>query len=163
MNPATILRHWTRIVAGVIAIGLMIGIIQGVHKIITAREIRSLGGVVVTTPGFLWASLPEAPQTRLEKFEAEDWTLPFRDITGVDFHSAEFSADDLKLISGLPDLEFLYLDDTNITDAGLAELKNCSHLDGLSLGRTSISDEGLRHVAALPKLSGRSMDQDWFI
>ncbi len=49
-------------------------------------------------------------------------------------------------LQGLPDLEFLDLSGTKITDTGLAALKQLSSLRELGLHRTHISDEGINDL-----------------
>ena len=58
----------------------------------------------------------------------------------------------MKTVQGLADLELLWLAESRITDAGLAELESLSGLKSLSLEKTSITDEGLLHLAGLKEL-----------
>jgi hypothetical protein len=58
----------------------------------------------------------------------------------------------LKWISGLPNLSRLYLDNTLITDEGIAFLKNTTELRYLNLVGTSITEKGLRALSSLPHL-----------
>jgi len=58
----------------------------------------------------------------------------------------------LEYLTNLPDISELYLNRSDVTDVGLANLKGLKNLRLLSLNDTGISDAGLAHLAAL-KLS----------
>jgi hypothetical protein len=58
----------------------------------------------------------------------------------------------MKWISGLPNLSKLYLDNTLITDEGIALLKNTTELRYLNLVGTSITEKGIRALSSLPLL-----------
>ncbi len=64
--------------------------------------------------------------------------------------------EDLKPFETLTELRCLSLDNTNITDEGIAHLKGSIHLQSLSLftehGTSKICGEGLYHVKNLPQL-----------
>ena len=49
-------------------------------------------------------------------------------------------------------MEWLKLDNTVLTDAGLASLKGMSKLTFLHLGSTAVTDEGLRKLEGLSNL-----------
>ena len=57
----------------------------------------------------------------------------------------------------LTNLERLYLDDTQITDAGLVHLAGLSNLKDLNLDSTQVTDAGLVHLKGLTKLTGLSL------
>jgi hypothetical protein len=51
-------------------------------------------------------------------------------------------------------LEELYLDGTDVTDAGLLQLKGLNRLEVLFIGRTQVTDAGIEKLqSALPKCS----------
>ncbi|MEY4030833.1 MAG: hypothetical protein RJA90_2107 [Bacteroidota bacterium] len=54
----------------------------------------------------------------------------------------------MQWISGLPNLSKLYLDNTLITDEGIALLKNTTELRYLNLVGTSITEKGLRTLSS---------------
>jgi len=60
----------------------------------------------------------------------------------------------LKQSELLTRLEFLVLNRTRITDAGLAYLQGMKELKRLYLSKTQIGDEGISHLAKLSKLEG---------
>ncbi len=55
-------------------------------------------------------------------------------------------------LSGLPELQTVILDDTQITDAGLTHLARLKGLHTVRLRNTHVTDAGLVHLAALVKL-----------
>jgi hypothetical protein len=57
-----------------------------------------------------------------------------------------------KTLEGLPELKYLYLSGTNISDAGLAGLENLGELRFIDLSYTRVSDRGLVHLRRLRKL-----------
>ena len=60
----------------------------------------------------------------------------------------------LESFKGLARLQRLYLDDTGITDAGLEHLKGLTELQHLSLSGTQVTDAGVRRLQqALPNLT----------
>ena len=58
----------------------------------------------------------------------------------------------LAELSGLANLQYLYLNDTPITDAGLVHLARLSSLEELSLTHTQVTGPGLAHLSGLTKL-----------
>jgi Leucine-rich repeat (LRR) protein len=59
--------------------------------------------------------------------------------------------------SNLPNLKFLLLDDTNITDVGIRILARHTELRGLSLRDTAITDEAALDLAKMPALERISL------
>lgn len=55
-------------------------------------------------------------------------------------------------LSGLTELQGLYLWQTGVTDAGLQHLKSFTKLEKLDLSGTTISDAGLQHLKSLTNL-----------
>jgi hypothetical protein len=60
-------------------------------------------------------------------------------------------------LRGLTALQCLSLDDTKISNAGLAYLKGLIHLQALFLGLTSVGDAGLMHLKPLTGLKTLSL------
>ncbi len=56
------------------------------------------------------------------------------------------------MLHDIPQLEELFLDDTQITDAGLKHLKGLSALRRLQLDGTQVRDAGLEHLKGLARL-----------
>ena len=54
--------------------------------------------------------------------------------------------------SPLPNLRELRLNQSNITDAGLSNLRNLTRLSHLDLSQTKVTSEGLVHLKSLPNL-----------
>ena len=75
-----------------------------------------------------------------------------KNIASIRLSGTRISDKSLKWISGLPNLSKLYLDNTLITDEGIALLKNTTELRYLNLVGTSITEKGLRALSSLPLL-----------
>ena len=75
-----------------------------------------------------------------------------KNIASIRLSGTKISDKSLKWISGLPNLSKLYLDNTLITDEGIALLKNTTELRYLNLVGTSITEKGLRALSSLPLL-----------
>ena len=60
--------------------------------------------------------------------------------------------DDLVFLIDVPEVEYLDLRDTAITDAGLDSLANLKELQGINLSDTSITDVGLQILAKMEQL-----------
>jgi hypothetical protein len=58
----------------------------------------------------------------------------------------------LAELSGLPNLRYLYLNDTPITDAGLVHLAGLGNLEELSLTHTQVTGPGLIQLSGLTRL-----------
>ncbi|MEY4259846.1 MAG: hypothetical protein RL656_819, partial [Bacteroidota bacterium] len=75
-----------------------------------------------------------------------------KNIASIRLSGTRISDKSLQWISGLPNLSKLYLDNTLITDEGIALLKNTTELRYLNLVGTSITEKGLRTLSSLPLL-----------
>ena len=69
-----------------------------------------------------------------------------------------FADRDLVLLNSMTSLTELYVDDTEVTDAGLPHLKSLLHLEELGLARTGVTDEGLVHLRALRYLKSLDLE-----
>jgi hypothetical protein len=77
----------------------------------------------------------------------------------VDFASCEkLKNDDLKVLKGFPQLEWLSLNNTAITDAGLAHVKDLKKLKTLGLADTRITDKGLDYLKGLKNLDALNLN-----
>lgn len=73
-------------------------------------------------------------------------------ITWVNFGDAGLGDEDLKVIGQLPQLTRLRLEKNQITDAGVAYLKDLKHLESLNLYGTAVTDASIDQIARLPSL-----------
>jgi hypothetical protein len=76
-------------------------------------------------------------------------------ITGIRVKETDFADDDLaNLVTQLlrfPDIRTLSLDDTNVSDGGLEQLKRLTHLEFITLTGTQVTDAGIAELrSALP-------------
>ncbi|NPV49280.1 MAG: hypothetical protein HPY69_20235, partial [Armatimonadetes bacterium] len=76
-----------------------------------------------------------------------------RDLATLDFTGeSDFGDAGLRLVAGVPGLQELRLNGTQVSDQGLQHLANLTSLQGLHLSDTQISDQGLQHLANLTSL-----------
>src|SRR5690349_11388627 len=71
-----------------------------------------------------------------------DSQTPGLPVEGVDFSKSHVADADLAELKLFPELRWLYLDDTPITDGGLSHVLVLAHLRNLSLGGTRVTDDG---------------------
>jgi hypothetical protein len=81
-----------------------------------------------------------------------DEKLPGRPVVEVDLGKTEVTDAGLKDLKELKGLRKLYLSGTKITDAGLKDLKELKGLEMLDLTRTKITDAGLKDLKELKDL-----------
>src|SRR5262249_41556783 len=77
---------------------------------------------------------------------------PGKPVVGVSFIGTEVTDAGLKELKELKSLQSLDLGGTKITDAGLRELKNLNTLQKLRLGFTQVTDTGLKELKELKSL-----------
>ncbi len=91
------------------------------------------------------------------------WPRCLRNVLGDDFfvsveclwlNSTEVTDAGLENLKGLSQLRFLSLKDTRVTDAGLEHLKGLSELQELVLDGTQVTGAGLEHLKGLSQLWG---------
>jgi hypothetical protein len=104
-------------------------------------EPRHIGGVVVL-------ERPTTP-TWLRKLLGDDF---FCGVVVVDCSAKNFDDVDAMHLQELPNLEWLLLGHTQITDNGLAHMKGMTQLKALSLDGTKITDDGLVHLEKMTQL-----------
>ena len=88
-----------------------------------------------------------------------DETQPDRPVIGVDLDETEIDDQGLSNLKGLTDLQSLSMDGTPITDAGLVNLKGLTSLTDLSLDNTVVGDAGLAQLEGLKNLQKLSLDR----
>jgi hypothetical protein len=82
------------------------------------------------------------------------WTRAFPSLTQLDLTAAHINDEDLKVIGGMRQLNFLSLyDASNVTDQGIAHLAGSPSLETLWLSGTQVSDTGIGHVARCHSLT----------
>jgi hypothetical protein len=74
-------------------------------------------------------------------------------ITWLDLGRTDVTDRGLNLVSEMQHLTRLHLDHTGVTDAGLAHIRDLPHLEYINLYGTEVTDAGLDHLATVPKLS----------
>ena len=118
------------------------------------QAIRSQGGKVRYAHEYIRAAPQPSPL----------WTSIFgldscADVTDVHFPRGTATDDQLRLVSGLPKLQDLYVGDSPITDAGLEHIASLKELANLSLCGTEISDAGLKSLSGLKHLRYLNLDR----
>ncbi len=73
-------------------------------------------------------------------------------ITEVSFRGVVIGDDDLRLLSGLPRLRSLLLNDTPITDEGLVHVGQIATLQNLDVRGCPLSNAGMSHLTSLREL-----------
>ena len=114
-------------------------------------EIEELGGVVTyynATDPSTWRDPPRW-YSWLRKLHGDEH---LGNATDVFLQFSEITDAGLVHLKGLTKLEELWLTDTQITDAGLVHLKGLTKLEWLLLSNTQITDAGLVHLKGLTKL-----------
>ena len=77
----------------------------------------------------------------------------FSEVTAVSLTGGSHDDDDLAVLDDLPNIHLLDLQDTNVTDAGLAHLSGLSELERLNLkGTPAVGNAGCRYLSGLGRL-----------
>jgi hypothetical protein len=116
------------------------------------RQINQWGGHVeiqAFAPPWLQKSLGKDRISQLKVFDR---------ITAVRLSGKSLSDADASLLGDLTSTKRLDLDDTGLTDDGLAHLNRLIHLTALHLDRTAITDEGVPHLGAMTNLQDLTLD-----
>jgi len=114
---------------------------------VVIREIERLGGEVETAwDGPAW--IVAGPGWIQEKID-DGW---FCRVRSVHLMGTAISDQELKHLSGLTNLEQLFLSYTQISDKGLKHLSGLTNLSWLWLTNTHVSDEGLKHLSGITTL-----------
>jgi hypothetical protein len=115
--------------------------------------IKNCGGSVEYDWEYHWSPSMAGPRCR-------DWLHEYGDDFFNDVVFVVGVSDDAQMeyLKGLPNVEFLDLDDTQITDTGLRQLAGLTQLRVLSLRHTKTTDEGLTGIVRLPRLERLVLD-----
>jgi hypothetical protein len=82
----------------------------------------------------------------------------FDDVVVIQFRNPKIIRDaDLQPLRDLPDVETLWLHETQLTDAGMAHLAHLARLKELVIYSTQVTDNGFRHLAKLRNLESLNM------
>ena len=107
------------------------------------QKINGWGGNVDTSKG---------GSEWLRRLVGDERMKVFDRVSVVYLHGITINDADLAHLSGLTNLEFLSLGDTQVSDAGLVCLGGMTKLKWLSLNGTQVSDVGLVHLSGLTNL-----------
>src|SRR5262245_9290919 len=139
---------------------------------VALREIKRLGGFVITEPGgpaWLRSVLgndrmrmfDNVVYVELGRTRASDATLAtiscLKGMSGLSLGGTEISDAGLAHLKGMTNLHNLLLVNTRVTDAGLAHLKGLTRLQYLVLDRTDVTDAGLVPLEELTGLKDLSL------
>lgn len=75
------------------------------------------------------------------------------------FADAEFADADARNLAQVPELDYLNLDRSSVTDAGMEFVGRVTHLRALTLSGTRISDDGLHRLTGLSDLEFLSLNE----
>ena len=128
------------VVAGV---GLRIGL-PIYRRAVAIREIRLLGGnvrVLMSGPHWFTEIVPDG------------WKQVFGTVHDVNMAVPAVTDAHLRLLRDIPDVEGIALSESQVTDAGLAQLIELERLEGLMICHTQhVTDAGLKHIARIRRL-----------
>jgi hypothetical protein len=82
----------------------------------------------------------------------EQGALNMDAVTVVCLSGTKFNDDGLERLSGVTDLQSLFLDRTLVTDVGLEAIKGLRRLKILDLSDSPVTDSGLKHLSGLVSL-----------
>lgn len=85
--------------------------------------------------------------------------VDFAGLQELDLDNTQITDAGLAGLSRLPNLRVLHLDRTAVTSDGLASLRGLPNLEELYLMKSKVSDFGLEYLARLPKLELLYLDQ----
>jgi hypothetical protein len=84
------------------------------------------------------------------------WFYPFRSVHIVSFSGRDFTdtklADVVDALSALPNLDYLQIVSSSVTDAGLIHIRDLDGISTLDLWGNSITDAGMEHLNGLRNL-----------
>jgi Leucine-rich repeat (LRR) protein len=132
----------------VVAVGLQIG--APIYRRNAAlRELERLDANVE------WR--PQGPRWLRERV-GDDRMKLFDDVIGVGLYEKPVTDATLSHLSGLTNLETLWLAETPVTDAGLVHLQGLTRLKLLSLASTGTTDGGLANLNRMKNLETLHLD-----
>ncbi len=132
----------------VIAVGLSVWMPYHREQV-AIRELRRLGG---------WVGTDEGGPDWLRGLVGDEWMVGFDRVTAVTFYDEPISDDNLKHLSGLTNLQSVYLVNTQVSDDGVKHLSGLTNLRVLWFVNTQISDHGVKHLSKLTKLDQLRLD-----
>lgn len=95
-----------------------------------------------------------AALTKIGAYVEIDRAQPGHKVKRVFFNGAKFKNDDLIHLKAFPEIKKISIWSSNVTDAGLAHMKDLKNLEYLSLLRSSkINGSGLKHLKGMKKLA----------
>jgi len=108
--------------------------------------------------------LQERARTWLAELFGPDFVSNVISVTGQGrseySHAAHVTADeDLRHLPSFPELEHLNLSCTDVTSAGLREVRVLRHLQSLNLTATRVDDAGMEHLRGLTGLEELDLDE----
>ncbi len=130
------------------------------------EKVRALGGTVAydfqKQKGGRWNDFdfknsPPGPDW-MRRFIGDDY---FESVVQIGLQKTPITDSDLVCLDNLPDanaLEWLNLDNTKISNDGLAHVERFRRLCGLSLWQTDIDDRGLVHLCKLTNIQSLFLD-----
>jgi hypothetical protein len=131
---------------GAVLLGLMLAAAAvGANRLaVPSREAQT-----ITVNGEQVGTLTGATATALDAFLTANRTSAVLQMA----NRQDVSDDTLKRLAEFPDMRELDLNDTPITDAGLANLAACPKLENLRIARTKATPDGVsKHVLGNPRL-----------
>lgn len=87
-------------------------------------------------------------------FEKHGPSLNFDDVTWARLNTPEFGDEEVLRISRFSKLRGIELQDSTVTDSGLANLRGLKEIEELNLRSTAITDAGLEFLRDLKSLEG---------
>lgn len=152
--PTAPKRRWFRfslrallVLIAIIAIPLAWKVNQVRHQRNVANQIAELGGKI-TWSRDLRQQEPPGPKW-LRRWLGDDF---FATVHGIVIDETEVTDATLADLASLPDLKSVCLRQTLLTDQGIASLARASHLDTLYIDSSTITDAGLENLENLQHL-----------
>ncbi|MFN0053948.1 MAG: hypothetical protein ACKV0T_17355 [Planctomycetales bacterium] len=126
----------------VMAIAVRIGL-PIYRQRVAIREFERLGGFVeLQNGGPVW----------LRRVVGDRWMTPFQEVVHVGLGGSQVTDSNLIHLEQMPNLEWLVLTDTQISDPGLVYLQGLNKLTILDLEGTQVTNAGLEHLKELTAL-----------
>jgi hypothetical protein len=124
--------------------------IAEMKRVVADLEAQSQNDVNLSTWTWVWERL-KATGPHGKQYYAKFWPQYHRDLA-----YAQASDVTLPLLEGFSEFEYLDLRGTQVTDAGLAHLRNAKKLESLYLS-AAITDAGMSHLSGLTNLRRLSL------
>jgi hypothetical protein len=108
-------------------------------------SLRDLGAQLHYADEMPFAAL-YPPMSWLSQWLGHDWGAS---LVQVNLGRSNVSDDDLACMEKLSGVKFLWLQQTAVTDRGVAHLSHCTRMEELYLANTNVTDEGLASLAGM--------------